>query len=362
MKIKNILTILILFIGVTILSPQTIHAKTICGKPGSNTKVTTQEFTDPSGQEFVHIIISDQAKLGGRTLDITIECDSKPVRNVSRFPTDSNGNITLKISKNELVGSCTLTAKSPQQSYKIDCQYPIQTIHTTGQPQINNNEVRLPLRIIGPFTNPNTSLTGYFISFECDPINIPHTWFYADFVRFDNGTGIFRIRDYQDMKSEEFPLKVKVQTCRNFTLLSPDSKKVSSIQQALKTTNPLANTPCRFLDPNTSEYQNCINCMGNAKSPTGKVWTVFGCVDTTSTGGLFSTVFQFLSYMLGGVAMLLLIYASFLYITSQGDAEKIKTAKSLLTAIIAGMLFIIFSIMIMKFVGITLLDLPTLNQ
>ncbi len=330
-------------------SPKDTFAIPLCGESDSKISITTT-----ANNNILELKVKDNNPNSGNiTTAITIKCDGQPIINQNGQPTP----FTVRVEKNKIKGSCTLFADTfSDKTYK--CSYPIQTVHTLGSPQIKTDTITLPIRIDSPFQNPNTDLTGYFLSFECKAYSIPHTWFFADFSNYQNGVATFTIRGYSDMKPSEFPQKVDINSCHNFTLFSPNRKKVSSLQDL----HSLANTPCRFLDPNAPEYQNCINCMGNAKSPTGKVWTVFGCVDTTSTGGLFSTVFKFLSYMLGGVAMLLLIYASFLYITSQGDAEKIKTAKSLLTAIFAGMLFIIFSIMIMKFVGITLLDLPTINK
>ncbi len=134
----------------------------------------------------------------------------------------------------------------------------------------------------------------------------------------------------------------------------------------LNTITTLPNDPCSLLPP--KEADQCRECMyegtdeNDYTKPKGQVWTGLGCVKIKTTGDLFGEAFKILSNIIGGIAMLLLIYASILFMVSGGDAEKIKKAKSILTAVITGILFVIFSIMIMKFIGLTLLELPTLTN
>ena len=63
----------------------------------------------------------------------------------------------------------------------------------------------------------------------------------------------------------------------------------------------------------------------------------------------------------GGIAFLLMLYAGFTIVTSSGDPQRLQGGKELLTAAISGLLLIIFSIFILRVVGIQILAIPWLN-
>lgn len=60
----------------------------------------------------------------------------------------------------------------------------------------------------------------------------------------------------------------------------------------------------------------------------------------------------------GGIAFLLILYAGFQIITSQGVPEKIKAGRELITAALSGLLLIIFAVFILEFIGVDILGLP----
>jgi hypothetical protein len=60
----------------------------------------------------------------------------------------------------------------------------------------------------------------------------------------------------------------------------------------------------------------------------------------------------------GGISMLCIMFAAFQMQTSSGNAEKIKKAQELLTNCITGLMVIIFSVLILKIIGIDILKLP----
>lgn len=75
--------------------------------------------------------------------------------------------------------------------------------------------------------------------------------------------------------------------------------------------------------------------------------TAIGCIPTDTSG--FATFF--LGYLLGIaglVAFFLIIIAGFQILTSSGNPEKLEAAKQLLTSAFAGLLFIIFSAVILR--------------
>jgi hypothetical protein len=59
----------------------------------------------------------------------------------------------------------------------------------------------------------------------------------------------------------------------------------------------------------------------------------------------------------GGIAFLLIIYAGFMIMTSSGNPERLKAGQELLTSAVSGIILLIFSVFILKFIGIDILGL-----
>lgn len=78
-------------------------------------------------------------------------------------------------------------------------------------------------------------------------------------------------------------------------------------------------------------------------------------------GSIQSIVSQFFTIILGiaGIsAIFLLVYAGYQLMTSGGDKQKVANAREIITAAIVGLLFIIFSIAILGFIGVEILQIP----
>lgn len=60
----------------------------------------------------------------------------------------------------------------------------------------------------------------------------------------------------------------------------------------------------------------------------------------------------------GGIAILLIIISGYRIMVSQGNPENIKNAREQLTAAIVGLLFVIFSLVILQVIGVNILGLP----
>lgn len=156
--------------------------------------------------------------------------------------------------------------------------------------------------------------------------------------------------------------------CRGtFTLQSPDSC------QCLTTpTNIAINRPpttgstepykiCNQIDKNqphlAKAYDNCIKCVGGSETGTEGIWTAIGCIKRDPTE-IVQNLLKVGLGMGGGVALLMILAAGFLYSISQGDPKRTGEAKELITAAITGLLFIIFSVVILQFIGYTVLKIP----
>lgn len=103
-------------------------------------------------------------------------------------------------------------------------------------------------------------------------------------------------------------------------------------------------------------YNNCIECVGGDTGTEG-IWTAIGCIKRDPTE-IVQNLLRVGLGMGGGVALLMILAAGFLFSISQGDPKRTGEAKELITAAITGLLFIIFSVVILQFIGYTVLQIP----
>jgi hypothetical protein len=104
--------------------------------------------------------------------------------------------------------------------------------------------------------------------------------------------------------------------------------------------------PCKPVESGSSIEYNCDTAVGNIlTSPKDFVQTIMGLILS----------------VVGGVAILLIMLSGYRLMVSQGNPENIKSAKEQLTAAIIGLLFIIFSLVILQVIGVNILGLPGFN-
>ena len=79
---------------------------------------------------------------------------------------------------------------------------------------------------------------------------------------------------------------------------------------------------------------------------------------TTSPEEIIKAIMGVILSIAGGIALLLIIISGYRMIVSQGNPENIKNARDQLTAAIVGLLFVIFSLVILQVIGYNILGLP----
>lgn len=149
------------------------------------------------------------------------------------------------------------------------------------------------------------------------------------------------------------------------TLITPGVTAVPSVN--LK---PLCDT---IANPTTQPTENakcnaCVNVpvpptgpSGSTPIPTGSggIWTAIGCVPTNPIDLINGYVLAPVGLgLVSSIAFLYFLYGSFLILTSAGNAEKINQGKEIMTSSIAGLLLIIFSVFILRVVGVDILRIP----
>jgi len=86
--------------------------------------------------------------------------------------------------------------------------------------------------------------------------------------------------------------------------------------------------------------------------------TSIGCIPIDPQDLVVNYVLKYAIGIAGGVAFLLIIWGAIQLLTSAGDPEKIGKGKETIVAAISGLLFIIFSIYLLRLIGYDILRIP----
>jgi len=168
--------------------------------------------------------------------------------------------------------------------------------------------------------------------------------------------------------------------CPAGSLWSPASDPMGCVNQTSGASVEATSTTC---DSSLlcNEGQGCISgaaptpppppCSVTATStvtnPDGTKTTVTTCqsIDSgvgislaTDPGGLINTLVAIVLSVAGAIALLLIIISGYRLMVSQGNPENVKNAREQLTAAIIGLLFVIFSLVILQLIGVNILGLP----
>ncbi|OGJ16788.1 MAG: hypothetical protein A2632_01970 [Candidatus Pacebacteria bacterium RIFCSPHIGHO2_01_FULL_46_16] len=109
-----------------------------------------------------------------------------------------------------------------------------------------------------------------------------------------------------------------------------------------------------------TQRTNCQDCASSdASDADGQagVWTAIGCIKRSPT----SIIQRFIRLGLGiggGVSLIMTLAGGLILTTSQGDPKRTGQAKEMITNAVIGLIFVIFSVMILQFVGFTVLKIP----
>lgn len=106
-----------------------------------------------------------------------------------------------------------------------------------------------------------------------------------------------------------------------------------------------------------SEQSACRVC---ADKDAG-AWTALGCFNGNLSEFITNNIMSTGIGIAGGISLLCIMLAAFQMQTSAGNAEKVKKAQELMTNCITGLMIIIFSVLILKIIGVDILRLPGFN-
>jgi hypothetical protein len=93
---------------------------------------------------------------------------------------------------------------------------------------------------------------------------------------------------------------------------------------------------------------------------TDELNTAIGCIPFGDTNALVGFILRWAIGVGGGIAFILIVIAAFQIMSSSGDPERLKAGQELLTSALAGLIMLIFSVFILKVIGVDILGLPGL--
>lgn len=101
------------------------------------------------------------------------------------------------------------------------------------------------------------------------------------------------------------------------------------------------------------ENNSGITCSGGAA-----INTAIGCVPFGDQNALLGFILRWALGIGGGIAFLLILVAGFQIMTSRGDPNRLKAGQELMTSAIAGLILLIFSIFVLRLIGVDILGIP----
>ena len=106
-----------------------------------------------------------------------------------------------------------------------------------------------------------------------------------------------------------------------------------------------------------------------ASPATGRQYTFLGCIKSGggfsqegAVGGVVQTLLNIIFSMSGGIAFLYLIYGSFIITTSQSSPDRLNYGRRVVYGAIAGLIFTLGSVFVVKFIASGILKIPGVGE
>lgn len=86
--------------------------------------------------------------------------------------------------------------------------------------------------------------------------------------------------------------------------------------------------------------------------------TAIGCLNVLGGQDQFlGSILQWAVGIGGGIAFILIVYAGFMIMSATGSPDRLKAGQELLTSALSGLILLVFSIFVLKFIGVDILGL-----
>lgn len=85
--------------------------------------------------------------------------------------------------------------------------------------------------------------------------------------------------------------------------------------------------------------------------------TAIGCIRVDNITQMTAFFLRWSLGLAGGIATVLILYAGIKFVLSQGDPKQIQAAKELFISSISGLLMIVFSVFLLRVIGVDILNI-----
>ncbi|MFH1561362.1 MAG: hypothetical protein ABID04_02150 [Patescibacteria group bacterium] len=89
--------------------------------------------------------------------------------------------------------------------------------------------------------------------------------------------------------------------------------------------------------------------------------TAIGCVPVDTPNSFVVWLLPTLLGVVGGLAFLLMVYGAIKMMISAGNPQRLKEGQDTLTSAIVGLIFAIFSLFLLRLIGVDILKIPGLQ-
>ena len=93
----------------------------------------------------------------------------------------------------------------------------------------------------------------------------------------------------------------------------------------------------------------------------GGIDTAIGCIPVENPEDFIGYILGWAIGVGGGIAFLLIVVAGLQIMTAQGQPDKLQAGRELLTSAISGLIMLIFSVFILRIIGVNILGIPGLS-
>lgn len=98
------------------------------------------------------------------------------------------------------------------------------------------------------------------------------------------------------------------------------------------------------------------------KCDENQVDTEFGCFDTDNPAALATRLYGMGLGLVGGVAILFIIYGGYLILASKGDPDELKKGRTYIISAIAGIILAISGFAFYQIIAVDIIKIPGFNK
>ena len=253
---------------------------------------------------------------------------------------------TYKLCMEELAQGLVLGSTSPAF---MNCTY---FTNFVFKDVVTNKEVQCKINPEKPITLSDISLSASNVS-PNQTFNIAPSYSTTVLQSNSNTAGTFSLFIGKNLTEGKHSVKVS----------DASGKEICTVSIPVGGSDPNALGPrdCKPGD-NSCVFSSGVSCdPTTGKGGQGGVLTAIGCVPT-EPNAMIQGFLKIAGTAGGGIALLLMIFGSFQIITSAGDQHKLQAGREQFSNAVIGLLFIIFSVLLLRIIGVDILGLEGFSR